>query len=96
MSPLNEMTDVLKEYLVLNDRAKSQSSIKKVFIPRNHLVAVIAFGFTLKFLTKFQYKFSFLVKHLNKIKAIIFFLLGASIVSFSYNLFKGLRKASKI
>jgi len=51
---------------------------------------------TLKLMTKFQSKFPFLLKHLNKIKVVILFMLGASIISVAYKLYKGLTSASKI
>ena len=96
LSPLYEMTDVLKEYLAKKDSSKSQNNNKGVIIPRYHLIAVIAFGLTLKFLTKFQSKFPFLMKHLNKIKYVLIFFLGASIISVAYKLYQGMRSNRKI
>jgi hypothetical protein len=90
------MTDVLKEYLVKNDHTKSKKISKSLFIPRYHLIAVIAFGLTLKFMTKFQSKIPFLMKHFNKIKAVIIFMFGASILSVAYKLYKSLTSASII
>jgi hypothetical protein len=65
-------------------------------LPRNSLVALIVFGLTFRFLTKFSHKFTFITKHLRKLRIVTLFMVAVSLFSIVYNFYKTLRSNRKL